>query len=158
MDDNKTNPKAVGQEGVENHHEEHQEEAEWHQKGGDSSLSWHRVMKVTKKTERSSKTEQCTKTYKVIGSGDQKRIIEMNESNNEEESNKAPKLKEDDDSNLNTSHCGAKNPFEEKDGIEDGTNNEEMKGKETEDKDCKDVGKKKKKCCGDCCGGKCAIS
>ena len=33
-------------------------------------------MKVTKKTERTSKTEQSTKTFKVIGSGDQKRIIE----------------------------------------------------------------------------------
>ena len=33
-------------------------------------------MKVTKKTERTSKTEQSTKTFNVIGSGDQKRIIE----------------------------------------------------------------------------------
>ena len=51
---------------VKQHHEEHkEEEAEWQLKGSDSTSSWHRVMKVTKKT--SSKTEQCTKTYKIIG-------------------------------------------------------------------------------------------
>ena len=49
-------------------HEKHEEKSEWHQKGGDSSTSWQRVMKVTKRTETkmSSKTEQKTKTYKVI--------------------------------------------------------------------------------------------
>ena len=49
-------------------HEKHEEKSEWHQKGGDSSTSWQRVMKVTKKTETkmSSKTEQKTRTYKVI--------------------------------------------------------------------------------------------
>ena len=45
------------------HHEEHKEEAEWHQKGSNSTSSWHRVMKVTKET--SSKTEECTRTYKA---------------------------------------------------------------------------------------------
>ena len=49
-------------------HEKHEENSEWHQKGGDSSTSWQRVMKVTKRTETkmSSKTEQKTRTYKVI--------------------------------------------------------------------------------------------
>merc|ERR1712080_624756 len=52
---------------------------EYHQKGGDTHSSWSRVMKVTKKTERTSKTEQSTKTFKVIGSGDQKRVVECTE-------------------------------------------------------------------------------
>ena len=44
-------------------HEKHEEKSEWHQKGGDSSTSWQRVMKVTKRTETkmSSKTEQKNK-------------------------------------------------------------------------------------------------
>ena len=56
---------------IQHHQEEHNEESEWHQKGGNESSSWHRVMKmkVTKKTERISKTEQSTKTYKVTSDG-----------------------------------------------------------------------------------------
>ena len=60
------------------HHEEQKEEAEWHQKGSNSTSSWHRVMKVTKET--SSKTEECTKTYKVVGG--KKRLVESVESSN----------------------------------------------------------------------------
>merc|ERR1712183_857037 len=54
---------------INHHQEEHKEESEWHQKGGTENSSWHRVMKmkVTKKTERISKTEKSTKTYRVTG-------------------------------------------------------------------------------------------
>ena len=53
---------------VKEHHEECEEQAVTIQKGEDSTTSWQRVMKVTKKTETkmSSKTEQKTRTYKVI--------------------------------------------------------------------------------------------
>ena len=45
-----------------------------YQKGGNENSSWHRVMKmkVTKKTERISKTEQSTKTYRVTGDEEDK--------------------------------------------------------------------------------------
>merc|ERR1711953_185070 len=65
------------------HHEEHKEEAEWHQKGSNSTSSWHRVMKVTKET--SSKTEECTRTYKVVGG--KKILVESDESSNAKVSN-----------------------------------------------------------------------
>ena len=48
--------------------ESHQENSEIHQKGD----SWQRVMKITRSTEKTSKTVQQTRTYKVVGSGDQK--------------------------------------------------------------------------------------
>ena len=48
------------------HHEEHKEEAEWQEKGADEKgTSWSKVMKVTKRIEKTSKTEERTKTYKV---------------------------------------------------------------------------------------------
>ena len=60
----KTKPTQAPQ--VKQRHEEHrEEEAEWQTKGSDSTSSWHRICKVTKKT--SSKTEECTKTYRVVG-------------------------------------------------------------------------------------------
>ena len=52
--------------------ESHQENSEIHQKGD----SWQRVMKITRSTEKTSKTVQQTRTYKVVGSGDQKEVIE----------------------------------------------------------------------------------
>jgi hypothetical protein len=53
---------------IKEHHEEHHEEAEWHQKGEDpsSKTTWHKVMKIQKKTEKTSKTEEHTKTYRVV--------------------------------------------------------------------------------------------
>ena len=62
---------------VKEHHEECEEQAVTIQKGEDSTTSWQRVMKVTKRTEKTSKTEQQTKTYKIVGSGDQKQMIEV---------------------------------------------------------------------------------
>ena len=79
---NWTHPKIMEKEKnkpfkVKEHHEEREEQAVTIQKGEDSTTSWQRVMKVTKRTEKTSKTEQQTKTYKIVGSGDQKQMIEV---------------------------------------------------------------------------------
>ena len=78
---------------VQEQHEEHKEEEdEWQLKGSDSTSTWHRVMKVTKKT--SSKVEQCTKTYKVVGG--KKILIEPPKDKKEsEEVSPNPKLEEE---------------------------------------------------------------
>merc|ERR1712029_1134365 len=92
------------------HHEEHKEEAEWHQKGSNSTSSWHRVMKVTKET--SSKTEECTRTYKVVGgkkilvefsnakvsNGKDDRLPEIDEKEKREEGDQIKSVKACDDS------------------------------------------------------------
>lgn len=114
------------------HHEKHQEESEVRQEGGDANSSWQRVMKVTKKTERTSKTEHCTKTYKVVGSGEDKRLVECSIKEGDE---KGDKLEVKDE----------KNPFVNEEKNEEPTEVEEVEVKKT-----------KKKCC-PCCS-KCVLS
>ena len=84
----KTKPAQAPQ--VKQRHEEHkEEEAEWQLKGSDSTSSWHRICKVTKKT--SSKTEESTKTYRIVGG---KKIL-VDSSVNQGDSVKPERVDED---------------------------------------------------------------
>lgn len=130
-------------------HEQHQEESETRQEGGDESTSWSRVLKVTKKTERTSKTEQCTKTYKVVGSGDDQRLVECSETSDQKsvETPASPVTKEDEKQQL-------KEPTTATTELVANVDDDNKSDGKAE----KEAGEKKRKGLCSCCSKKCVIS